>query len=117
MKAKEIREKAKKKSEKPRSLKIDELGIEIHYFPMTIEFEEHMAAKFEGKPNVNERVWAVEAIMNRALDDEGKQIWTSEEDREFLRKRVASSIITRIINAFSGIGIEDAKKNSRKTQS
>lgn len=117
MKAEEIKEKAKRKSEKPRPLKIDELGIEFYYYPMTIEFEEHMAAKFEGKPNVSERVWAVEAIMNRALDDEGKQIWTSEEDREFLRKRIPSSIITRIINAFSGINIKDAKKNSKQTRS
>lgn len=117
MKAKEINEKIRKKCENARSLKIDELGIEIHYFPMTIEFEEHMAAKFDGKPNVSDRMWVIEAIINRALDDEGNQIWTSEEDRQLLRKKVPSAILTRIINAFSGINLEDAKKNSERIQS
>jgi len=98
-------------------LKIEELGIEIHYYPITIEFEEHMGAMFDGKPNVTERTWALEAVMHRALDDEGKRIWTTEEDREFLRTKLSTSILTRIINALAGINLEDAKKNSGKTQS
>lgn len=116
MKREEIRQKVKKKCEKPRSLKIDDLGVEIHYYPFTVEFEEHMATKFDGKPNVNDRMWAIEAIMNRAIDEDGNQIWTTEEDREFLRKRIPSKTLTRIMNAFSGISIEDAKKNFKRTQ-
>lgn len=115
MKAKEIRERFEREYEKPRSFRIGHLNLDIYFYPITIEFEQKLKIKLKDLTDDEDR--ALETVFQKALDEEGERIWTTDEHREFIRKRIPTRILARIFNAMSGISFEDAKKNSKTTRS
>ena len=109
MKAEEIKKRARERAEKLRAVEIKELGITVHCRPMTIALEQHL--KLKTKDLVDDESRVVEIVMQHALDDEGKRIWVTDEDRDFVRTRMPSTSLIDIINAVTGRGFEAAKKN------
>lgn len=116
MKAEEIRKKAEEKEGKTRTYEVSEWGLSIQYIPITVADTQYLSQKL--KDFADEDTWALELIMLKALDEDGERIWTTEEDREFLRTKVHSAILTRLVIAMGGRGgIESAKKNLKKPRS
>ena len=114
MKAEEIRERVREREGQLKSVEIPEWGTSVHFYPVTVADNEYLTQKFKGM--VEDSVYSVELVFFKSLDEHGERIWTTEEDREFLRKRVDQDIIIRIITAMGRRrGVQDAKKNSRKT--
>ncbi len=111
MKAKEINERFRKKFSKLEKLRIDELGIDIYFKPVTLADAQALQTKFKDLVT-DELTWNLEAVFNKSLDKDGNRIWVTDEDREFLRTSVPGSVITKIVVGMTGGGVEEAKKNS-----
>lgn len=95
-------------------MKIEQLGIDIYFYPVTVEFEQHLKSKFKDLGSEEER--AVEIVFQRILGSDGERIFKTEEDKEFIRKKIPTSVMTKIILAMQGVTFENAKKNSKRTR-
>ncbi len=118
MDAEQIRKKAKEKEGKARKFKVEDWGVEIWYSPITVADTQYISQKV--KDFGDDENWAIELIMLKALDKGLKRIWTTEEDREFLRTKVKKILLARMVAELGGLpawGVEKAKKNFTGTSS
>ena len=116
MKAEEIKERAEKAEGQLKSVEIPEWKCEVFFTSTTIEDQQYIQQKFKGIIEDNLAL-SIELIMRKAVDEDRKPIWTTEEDRKFLRTVASEKTMTKMILAISGATIEEAKKNSKKAPS
>lgn len=117
MKADEIREKARQAEGQLRKIPIPEWDAEVYFTPITVADQQYIKQKFNGKVEIDNLAVSIEMILYKALDEDGRRIWTTDEDRDFLRSVVGEKRITALIIGMTGADIDEAKKNSRKTRS
>lgn len=111
MKADQIKQRAKEKEGKLRSIEIEDWKCKVFFKPLTVADQQHITQKFKGLVQDN-LGFAIEIIHLKCLDEEGKRIWSDEDDRNFLRTEVDQKIIQRLMLAITGTSLEDSKKNS-----
>ena len=115
MKADEIKKRAAKAEGKLRSHDIPAWGGKVFFTPITVADEQYLSQRT--KDMGDETTYAVELIALKCLDETGERVWTTDEDREFLRAKVNRILIRDLVIAIGGAGIEDAKKNLKPARS
>jgi len=115
MKAAEIKKKAAEAEGKLRTHSIPAWGVKVSFTPITVADEQYLSQRT--KDMGDETTYAVELIALKCLDGEGQRIWTTDEDREFLRAKVNRTLIRDIVIAIGAAGIEESKKNSKTARS
>ena len=115
MKAGEIKKRAAEVEGKLRSHDIPRWGVKVFFAPITVADEQYLSQRT--KDMGDETTYAVELIALKCLDSERQRIWTTDEDREFLRAKVNRTLIRDLVIAIGGAGIEAAKKNLKPARS
>ena len=115
MKAEEIKKRAVEAEGKLKSHDIPAWGVKVFFTPITVADEQYISQRT--KDMGDETTYAVELIALKCLDGERQRIWTTDEDREFLRSKVNRTRIRDLVIAIGAAGVEASKKNSKTPRS
>jgi hypothetical protein len=89
--------------------------VTVCFTPITVADEQYLSQRTKNMGD--ETTYAVELIALKSLDEAGERIWTTDEDREFLRAKVNRTLIRDLVIAIGAAGIEESKKNSKTARS